>query len=65
MEGATGTVPENRASGGHRVDLGTLRHTHPAEVVTTLGWRVRQTLVWVKDRFVLGHAGSWPPWSNA
>jgi len=37
---------------------------HPAEplslvfatVVTELGWKLRQTLVWVKDQFVLGHA---------
>ena len=26
------------------------------QVVTTLGWRLRQTLVWVKDSLVLGHA---------
>jgi site-specific DNA-methyltransferase (adenine-specific) len=27
-----------------------------AQVITTLGWRLRQTLVWVKDSLVLGHA---------
>ncbi len=27
-----------------------------AQVVTALGWRLRQTLVWVKDSLVLGHA---------
>ncbi|MDP9355796.1 MAG: DNA modification methylase, partial [Chloroflexota bacterium] len=26
------------------------------QVVTELGWRLRQTLVWVKDSLVLGHA---------
>lgn len=26
------------------------------QVITTLGWRLRQTLVWVKDSLVLGHA---------
>jgi DNA modification methylase len=26
------------------------------QVVATLGWRLRQTLVWVKDSLVLGHA---------
>ncbi len=27
-----------------------------ATVVTELGWKLRQSLVWVKDQFVLGHA---------
>jgi DNA modification methylase len=27
-----------------------------SQVIATLGWRIRQTLVWVKDSLVLGHA---------
>ena len=27
-----------------------------SQVITVLGWRIRQTLVWVKDCLVLGHA---------
>ncbi len=57
-----------RASLGHVSDVlvpgAAFYIAHPAgplsliflQVVTELGWKLRQTLVWVKDRLVLGHS---------
>jgi DNA modification methylase len=57
-----------RASLGHVSDVlvpgAAFYIAHPAgplsriflQVVTDLGWKLRQTLVWVKDRLVLGHS---------
>jgi DNA modification methylase len=48
----------------HLADGSAFYIAHPAgplalvfgQVITALGWRLRQTLVWVKDSLVLGHA---------
>jgi site-specific DNA-methyltransferase (adenine-specific) len=58
LEAAFGTVAPHLVAGA------AFYIAHPAgplasifsQVVEALGWSVRQTLVWVKDRFVMGHA---------